>query len=254
MVCLRRGQHAELEPAALCEPLRFVSGTPAGDEQRQRRHQRCRHDEDGAQSAAHGDPLLGGDGIAVGRSAGAELSTWKRSAFASRIWRVHGQMSRVSANPSAAIIPSWAGRSHPVTWEAYGQDLEGNLAELLARVHTGRYRAKPARRAYIPKTDGRQRPLGIAALEDKLLQRAVVEVLNAVYEADFVGFSYGFRPGRSPHDALDALAVAIDRKKVSWVLDADIRGLAFIVVGRLGYLARESPRTLLDPVVSIRSC
>ena len=103
-----------------------------------------------------------------------------------------------------------------------GQDLRANLEDLLQRVHSGAYRAKPTRRAYIPKPDGRMRPLGIAALEDKILQRAVVEVLNAIYEEDFCGFSYGFRPGRSPHDALDALSVAITRKKVNWVLDADI--------------------------------
>ena len=109
-----------------------------------------------------------------------------------------------------------------MTWDAYGQDLEENLQELLARVHSGAYRASPSRRAYIPKADGRQRPLGIATLEDKILQRAVVEVLNAIYEVDFLGFSYGFRPGRSPHDALDALTVGIERKKVNWVLDADI--------------------------------
>jgi group II intron reverse transcriptase/maturase len=111
-----------------------------------------------------------------------------------------------------------------MTWNEYGQDLEAHLADLHGRVHRGVYRAKPSRRVYIPKPDGRQRPLGIAALEDKLLQRAVVEVLNAIYEVDFVGFSYGFRPGRSQHHALDALAFAIMCKKVNWVLDADIRG------------------------------
>jgi RNA-directed DNA polymerase len=110
-----------------------------------------------------------------------------------------------------------------VRWDAYGQDLVANLRDLHDRVHSGRYRAVPSRRAYIPKADGRQRPLGIAALEDKIVQRAVVGVLNAVYETDFRGFSYGFRPGRGPHDALDALATGIERKKVNWVLDADIR-------------------------------
>ena len=122
-----------------------------------------------------------------------------------------------------AINPKAATGVDGVTWQAYGQDLEANLRDLHARVHSGRYRARPSRRAYIPKADGRHRPLGIASLEDKILQRAVVEVLNAIYEVDFRGFSYGFRPGRSPHDALDALAVGIRRKKVNWVLDADIR-------------------------------
>ena len=111
-----------------------------------------------------------------------------------------------------------------VTWDAYAQGLEARLLDLHARVHRGTYRATPSRRVYIPKPDGRMRPLGIAALEDKLVQRAIVEVLNAIYEAEFLGFSYGFRPGRGPHDALDALAVGIQRKKVNWVLDADIRG------------------------------
>jgi len=123
-----------------------------------------------------------------------------------------------------ALNPKAATGVDGVTWLEYGVDLEENLRDLHARVHRGSYRARPSRRAYIPKPDGRQRPLGIAALEDKILQRAVVEVLNAIYEADFLGFSYGFRPGRSPHQALDALAVAIERRKVSWVLDADIRG------------------------------
>jgi len=122
-----------------------------------------------------------------------------------------------------AIRPQAAPGVDGVTWTDYGQDLEESLQDLHARVQAGRYRAKPSRRAYIPKADGRQRPLGIAALEDKIVQRAVVEVLNAVYEVDFRGFSYGFRPGRSPHEALDALAVGISRKKMNWVLDADIR-------------------------------
>jgi group II intron reverse transcriptase/maturase len=121
-----------------------------------------------------------------------------------------------------AINPKATPGVDKVTWEDYGQDLRVNLEDLLARVHSGAYRASPSRRVYIPKADGRQRPLGIATLEDKVLQRAVVEVLNAVYEEDFLGFSYGFRPGRSPHDALDALAVGITRKKVNYVLDADI--------------------------------
>src|SRR6266540_3184331 len=122
-----------------------------------------------------------------------------------------------------AISPKAAAGVDGVTWAAYGQDLEASLQDLHRRLHAGRYRARPSRRAYIPKADGRLRPLGIAALEDKIVQRAVVEVLNAVYEEDFRGFSYGFRPGRSPHDALDALAVGISRKKVNWVFDADIR-------------------------------
>jgi RNA-directed DNA polymerase len=110
-----------------------------------------------------------------------------------------------------------------LTWRDYGQNLESNLEALHARVHRGAYRALPSRRVYIPKSDGGQRPLAVAALEDKIVQRAVVAVLNAIYEEDFLGFSYGFRPGRSAHDALDALCVGIDRRKVNFVLDADIR-------------------------------
>ena len=110
-----------------------------------------------------------------------------------------------------------------LTWKEYEQDLEANVVDLHARVHRGAYRALPSRRQYIAKADGRQRPLGIAALEDKIVQRALVEVLNAIYEEDFLGFSYGFRPGRSQHDCLDALATGITRTKVNWILDADIR-------------------------------
>ena len=111
-----------------------------------------------------------------------------------------------------------------LTWEDYEADLEGNLRELHARVHRGTYRALPVRRRFIPKPGSdKQRPLGIAALEDKIAQRAVVAVLNAIYEEDFLGFSYGFRPGRGQHDALDALSVAISETTVNWILDADIR-------------------------------
>jgi RNA-directed DNA polymerase len=110
-----------------------------------------------------------------------------------------------------------------VTWKEYGLDLEGRLTDLHGRIHRGAYRAQPSRRVWIPKSDGRQRPLGIAALEDKIVQYAVGTVLNQIWEEDFLGFSYGFRPGRSQHDALDALWVGIVRKKVSWILDLDIR-------------------------------
>jgi RNA-directed DNA polymerase len=111
-----------------------------------------------------------------------------------------------------------------VTWKEYETDLDERLADLHSRIHRGTYRAQPSKRAYIPKADGRRRPLGIAALEDKIVQQAVVTVLNQIYEEDFVGFSYGFRPGRSQHQALDALWVGIMRKKVNWILDADVRG------------------------------
>jgi group II intron reverse transcriptase/maturase len=110
-----------------------------------------------------------------------------------------------------------------VTWKSYRKSLEANLQDLSGRLQRGAYRARPTRRTYIDKTDGRRRPLGVPALEDKIVQRAVAEVLGAVYEGDFRGFSYGFRPGRSPHHALDALTTGIMTRKVGWVLDADIR-------------------------------
>ncbi len=109
------------------------------------------------------------------------------------------------------------------TWKHYGEQLEANLADLSQRLKRGAYRAQPVRRAYIAKADGRQRPLGVPVLEDKIVQRAVVEVLNAIYEQDFLGFSYGFRPRRSQHDALNALTVAVQTRRVNWVLDADLR-------------------------------
>jgi RNA-directed DNA polymerase len=110
-----------------------------------------------------------------------------------------------------------------VTWDTYAENLEGNLRVLHQRVHAGAYRALPSRRVYIPKADGKERPLGIAAMEDKIVQAALVMILTPVYEAEFLGFSYGFRPGRSQHDALDALAFGVKGRYIWWVLDADIR-------------------------------
>ena len=166
-------------------------------------------------------------GLRAGMSASSALDRVRRVAQNDREARFtallhHVDVDRLRA-AYGALNPRAATGVDGVTWRAYGQDLEENLRELHGRVHRGSYRPRPSRRAYIPKADGRLRPLGIAALEDKILQRAVVEVLNAIYETDFLGFSYGFRSGRSPHDALDALAVGIARRKVNWVLDADLR-------------------------------
>jgi retron-type reverse transcriptase len=123
------------------------------------------------------------------------------------------------------------------TWRHYGEALEEHLRDRAARVKRGAYRASPVRRADIEKTDGRQRPLGVPTLEDKIVQRAVVAVLNAIYEQDFLGFSYGFRSPRSPHRALDALTVGIETTKVNWVLDADIQGF-FGAPGEAGRFQR----------------
>lgn len=132
-----------------------------------------------------------------------------------------------------------------LTWRAYAEDLDRNLTDLAARVHRGAYRALPSRRTYIPKSDGKQRPLAVAALEDKIVQRATVEVLNAVYEADFLGFSYGFRPERGQHDALDALAYGITTKKVNYILDADVR--AFFDTVSQDWLIRFLEHRIGDP-------
>jgi group II intron reverse transcriptase/maturase len=132
-----------------------------------------------------------------------------------------------------------------VTWHQYEVDLEARLLDLHQRVHRGTYRAQPSKRAYIPKPDGRLRPLGIAALEDKVVQQAVVWVLNAIYEQDFLGFSYGFRAGRSAHEALDALWVGVMRKKVNWVLDADIQD--FFGTVNHGWLHKFIKHRVADP-------
>lgn len=166
-------------------------------------------------------------GHRAGQGAPNELDRVRRAAATDKEARFtallhHVDVDRLRA-AYGALKPKAAAGVDGVTWEDYGQDLEANLRDLHARVHRGSYRAKPSRRVFIAKADGRLRPLGVAALEDKVLQRALVEVLNAIYEQDFVGFSYGFRPGRSPHDALDALAFGILKRRVNWVLDADFR-------------------------------
>ena len=111
------------------------------------------------------------------------------------------------------------------TWTAYGENLEANLRELADRLKRGAYHAPPVERVSIPKPDGRQRPIGKPTVADKIVQRATVAVLNAIYEGDLRGFSYGFRPGRNPHQALDAVTVGIEKRNVNWGLDADIRGV-----------------------------
>src|SRR5262252_3738612 len=166
-------------------------------------------------------------GHRAGQDASSALDRVRRLAVQDKEARFTALLHHLSVERLRAAYlacrPQAAAGVDGVTWEAYGEDLEANLQGLHGRLHRGAYRAKPSRRAYIPKADGRLRPLGIAALEDKIVQRAVVEVLNAVYEADFRGFSYGFRPGRGPHRALDALATGITARRVNWVLDADIR-------------------------------
>jgi RNA-directed DNA polymerase len=167
-------------------------------------------------------------GHSAGLSVSSELDRVRQVALKDKEVRFTALLHHVTVDRLRVAYRAISSKAAPgvdgVTWEDYGQDLEDNLQDLHARLHRGAYRAKPSRRVFIPKADGQLRPLGVASLEDKILQRALVEVLNAVYETDFLGFSYGFRPGRSPHDALDALATGIQCKKVSWVLDADIRG------------------------------
>jgi len=142
------------------------------------------------------------------------------------------------------LNPKASAGTDGVTWKQYGENLEANLRDLSGRLKRGAYRAKPVRRVYIAKEDGRQRPLGVPALEDKLVQLATVAVLNAIYEVDFLGFSYGFRPGRGPHNALDALAVGLVRRKVNWVLDADIR--AFFDTVERGWLVKFVEHRIAD--------
>ncbi len=184
------------------------------------------------------EPVEGSGGIERNAEPQSMVRTRSREAVSQAQARIRGAINRNKEEKLTALLHHvtidtlrWAflqlkkaasPGSDGVTWEDYAVELEGKLKELHRRIHTGAYRAQPSRRKYIPKPDGRQRPLGIAALEDKIVQQAVVAILTPIYESEFLGFSYGFRPGRSQHDALDALAYGIKAKKISWILDADI--------------------------------
>ena len=173
-------------------------------------------------SQAHTPPAQNGQGVSQGlkgvRQAARER---KKEQFTTLLHHVTEDLLRASFY---ALKRKAAPGVDGVTWKQYEDGLENRLADLKGRIHRGAYRAQPSRRIYIPKGNGRQRPIGIATLEDKIVQQCVVTILNEIYEVDFRGFSYGFRPGRSPHQALDALSVGIQRKRVNWILDADIRG------------------------------
>ncbi len=182
--------------------------------------ERARAKENIVQSNTH--PTQSGKGVSQGlRGVRQAAKERKQEQFTALLHHLNVNLLRDSFY---ALKRQAAPGVDGVTWKEYENGLEGRLADLHSRVHRGAYRAQPSRRVYIPKADGRQRPLGIAALEDKIVQQAVVTILNQIYEVDFRGFSYGFRPGRNPHQALDALSVGLHRKRVSWVLDADIRG------------------------------
>jgi group II intron reverse transcriptase/maturase len=144
----------------------------------------------------------------------------KKERFTSLLHHIDPEMLRAAFH---AIRRDAAPGVDGMTWKTYEQDLDRRIEDLHTRVQTGAYRALPSRRSYIPKEDGSKRPLAVTALEDKIVQRATAAVLNAIYEEDFLGFSYGFRPGRNQHDALDALLVGISSRKVNFILDADIR-------------------------------
>jgi RNA-directed DNA polymerase len=184
------------------------------------------------------EPVEGDDGTKRNAELQSTVRTQSREAVTQAQARIRGAVTRNKKEKLTALLHHvdidalrWAffnlkKRAAPgadgLTWAGYAADLDRNLTDLHARVHSGAYRAVPSRRKYIPKADGKQRPLGIAALEDKIVQAAVVAILTPIYEAEFLGFSYGFRPGRGQHDALDALAYGINARKINWILDADI--------------------------------
>jgi RNA-directed DNA polymerase len=198
-----KGSRAKAKPTAEgMEGRRAPEGNPReGSRRRTQRRESLKQDLERIRAVAKGDKRV-------------RLTALWHHVY--RVERLREAYEKVRKDAAAGV--------DGVTWESYGRGLEDKLQDLSERLRRGAYRAPPVRRTYIAKADGRQRPIGVPTLEDKVVQRATVEVLNAVYEADFLGFSYGFRPGRSQHRALDAIAVAIQARKVSWVLEVDIRG------------------------------
>jgi RNA-directed DNA polymerase len=170
----------------------------------------------------HTSPAQNGQGVSQGLDGVRRVARErKQERFTTLLHHLNVQLLRESFY---ALKRGAAPGVDGMRWKEYEEGLADRITDLHSRIHRGAYRAQPSRRVYIPKADGRQRPLGIASLEDKIVQQAVVTILNQIYEVDFRGFSYGFRPGRDPHQALDALNVGITRRKVNWILDADIRG------------------------------
>ena len=199
------------------KPLNERMEEPAGREERAEGRTPTKENigQDRTRPAQDGERVS--QGLAGVRKAARER---KQERFTTLLHHVTLELLRASFNAlQKRATPGVDG----VTWRQYVEGLEDRLIDLKDRIHRGAYRAQPSKRIYIPKDDGRQRPIGIAALEDKIVQQAVVTIMNEIYEVDFRGFSYGFRPGRSPHGALDALYVGIQRKAVNWVLDADIQ-------------------------------
>jgi retron-type reverse transcriptase len=210
-------KRATSDPTSM-NPSNKATEQQAEAAEREERRARTKENTD----PAHTPPAQDGRGVSQGLAGVRKVAKErKQERFTTLLHHLTHDLLRTSFY---ALKKNAAPGVDGVTWQQYEEGLEGRLADLKDRIHRGAYRAQASRRIYIPKADGRKRPIGIAALEDKIVQQSVVTILNEIYEVDFRGFSYGFRPGRSPHQALDALSVGIRRKKVNWVLDADIRG------------------------------
>ena len=212
-----QGRNAEMNDREKSDGCVVPEKLPNEEEAMEGRHPTKRNSEQPnavrTQSRAAASSGLDRVGEVARRHDGAKFTALLHHITPERLKGCYGKLKRNAA-------PGVDG----VRWAEYGEKLEQNINDLHGRIHRGAYHAQPSRRTYIPKSDGKQRPLGIATIEDKIAQAAVAEVLNAIYEEEFFGFCHGFRPQRGPHDALDALATVIERRKVNWILDADIKG------------------------------